>query len=267
MLSECHRQQGGPVGEMQAKPGLERWLSTVALATFAYYLVTFAFEVGFFWPIGIPYLSAFSAAEHTIHAAAYIIGTFGVVAFAVVAFGVPQSLIKFSSRPARQEELEANGVSTKTLVISWLLRAPALIVFLYIIFVSIDDIYQVKPNPGNVFGLLAAVTMFVYTLDGSKYLIKRAWIIPAFLLAVITPFSLGYAVYYTTSRSIYGSTVVELENKKHSAEPIFIGIEKGIYKIQNRLFVISSDGKLIMQIVPPGERKAGTAPPRAQANR
>ena len=255
------------MGEAQAKPGIERWLSTVALVTFIYYLVTFAFEVGFFWRVGLQYLPTFSASEHTLHAAAYIIGTFGAVVFAALAFGIPQAVIGISVGVAGGPPTQAEPPTRKTMIVSWLMRAPGLGIMGWILYEGITDIATDGPNPGNLFMPLAALTMLAWMLDGAKGLIKHAWVWPGALLLILSPFSLGYVVHYSAANAREGTTILNLEKGTLHATPIFVGTERGLYQTKDQLLLVAADGRIIMQVVPRADHTSGTALPPAPANR
>jgi hypothetical protein len=230
------------------KLGLEKWLSIFAVATFAYYVLTFSFEIGFFWKIGLEYMPAFGLIEHAVHAAALTIGTIGAALFLWLLGVAPNMLISDSRRKASDRaKAEADSVAEwsdwKQVWLPRLLTAPALIFLSPALWHTIDSLMVDGARPMLLFGPLVFFSFLVGLLSVAWPIPRLAWAYPALLAALLFPVALGDFMFDRKMNDpLNPMRRVEFGDKVLQARIVFIGSDKALLKIGNGLVLATLDG-------------------------
>lgn len=230
------------------KLGLERWLNIFAVATFAYYVLTFAFEIGFFWKIGLEYMPAFGLIDHAVHAAALTVGTIGAALFLWLLGTTPNILIsdwsaKSSDKEKARRLSEAEAPHWKQVWIPRLLTAPAPVFLLPALWHTIDTLMLDGARPMLLLGPLCYFSFLLWLLSVAWPVPRRAWAYPALLAALLSPAALGDFMFdRKTNEPRNPMQLVEFDHKIVQAKIIFIGSEKVLLKIGNSLILATLDG-------------------------
>lgn len=226
----------------------EKWLSIFAVATFAYYVLTFAFEIGFFWKIGLDYMPAFGLVDHAVHAAALTIGTIGTFLFLWLLSAAPNMFITDSNdkahSPRKNKADSANeGADWKRLWLPRLLTAPAFIFLLPALWHSVDTLMLDGARPMLLFGPLFIFSFLVGILNVAWPIPRLAWVYPALLAALLFPTALGDFMFdRKMNEPLNPMRLVELGGKAIRARVVFVGSDKALLKIGNSLALVTLDG-------------------------
>lgn len=226
----------------------EKWLSIFAVATFAYYVLTFAFEIGFFWKIGLDYMPAFGLVDHAVHAAALTIGTIGTFLFVWLLGNVPKMLITDSNdkaydRTETKVDLAAEGGDWKRLWLPRLLTAPAFIFLLPALWHSVNTLMLDGARPMLVFGPLLIFSFFIGIMSVAWPIPRLAWAYPAFLAVLLLPTALGDFMFdRKMNEPLNPMRLVEFGDKAIRARVVFVGSDKALLKIGNSLVLVALDG-------------------------
>lgn len=215
----------------------ESILPKIAIATLIYYCLSFAFEIGYFWQIGVIYMSAFSLTEHTVHAASSALSILGVIAFLYLismypAIGMDTSKEQVSWQPPAADE-----------PIHWT-RYVSFCVIL-VMFIGTYAIYEAPDKlrngytPSSLFGLLFMLSMIAYLSMLTFRTSRLFWIYPAFLTAMISPVALGESAYLTAIKSTKMQYAVD--GSSQSATAIFFGSERVMLTSNGRVSILSYD--------------------------
>jgi len=203
----------------------EGLLPRIAVATFLYYCLTFAFEIGYFWKIGIGYMSAFSITEHSVHASSFVIGGAGVAV--IIYFAMMYPALGLSDKdtappfrpPSKNEE------------IYWTRRVAFFaLLSMFIITYAWDEVpewFRLGFTPSSFFGLVFSVAMLAYFAMLTFRLSAIFCVYPAVMAAVISPVALGQLSYdnFTREKSATFSTVT-VNGKPTKAKVLFLGTDR-----------------------------------------
>lgn len=204
---------------------IEGLLPRIAVATFAYYCLTFTFEIGYFWKIGIGYVSAFSITEHSVHASSFVIGGAGVAIIIYFAMMYPAvGLTGEDSTPPFRPP-------SKTEEIHWTSRvAFFLLITMFITTYAWDELpelFRLGFTPASFFGLVFSVAMLAYFAMRTFRVPAVFWVYPAVIAAIISPVALEQLSYdsFTRTKSATFSNVA-IGGKQKKAKVLFFGTER-----------------------------------------
>lgn len=204
---------------------IEGLLPRIAVATFVYYCLTFAFEIGYFWKIGIGYMSAFSITEHSVHASSFVIGGAGVAI--IIYFAIMYPAVGFTG----EDRTPPFRPPSKTEKIHWTRRLAFFLLFT--MFVStfgwdeFPELVRSGFTPSSFFGLVFSVSMLAYFAMLTFRLPAIFCVYPAIIAAIISPVALGQLSYdsFTRAKSATFSAVT-VDGKQKKAKVLFFGTDR-----------------------------------------
>ncbi len=203
----------------------DNWLPKIAIVTFAYYCLSFAFEIGYFWKVGVGYMPAFSISEHTVHAASSTLAVLGIVTISYFVIMYPAVWLDTNSSPPPMKPPPPKHA------IHWMNRLSfIMIVALFSTTYAWDEVPRLIQEglyPTSLFGLVASIAMLAYFAMISFRVPNIFWIYPAIIAAVISPVALGQMVYDSFvdgDRAV--DTTVTIAGKPVGARVIFMGTDR-----------------------------------------
>jgi|TARA_B100000378_G_scaffold196760_1_gene160410 hypothetical protein len=208
------------------------WLGRIAIFTFIYYVATFAFEIGFFWDLGLEFIPVFSVFEHAMNAVVYATSTVGVLIFVYLAFQMPAIFFVASNDQKKIENSDTVSLTRKQRIISIALMAPAGMICVAALIGSSLDAIKLGFSPKSVWPILASFTFFAYLVDHQLGR-KRIWALPALLLFILSPVALGEKIFHDRIES--SSSIYELREAEavRVVDVHFIGNAKVLFTNQN----------------------------------
>lgn len=203
----------------------EGWLAKIAIATFVYYTLTFAFEIGYFWDIGVGYMSAFSISEHAVHAASATMASLGAIA-AIYFIGMyPAVGLKRDEPSSAPQAIGGSNQPTAQQKISF-----AILIVLAVGAFGLDEVPRILREglgPAILCGMLLTSAM-VTGLGARTFGWRRIfWVYPALIAAVLAPFAFGQSEFKSAlngKKAIYISMTVS--GKPTQVPAIFLGTER-----------------------------------------
>lgn len=228
---------------------LDGWLTRVALATFAYYLITFAFETGYFWNIGVRYMSAFGLAEHTVHAASYIVGTAGAVIFMYFLAHVPALAFRPADKSADPDgEPEPPRTAKRRERLSWLLIAPMLALLAAALVNFALDVAAHGPSPVTLWPVLLVGTFLFYYAGVVEWADKLIWSVPAALLALLSPFALGQLVFEGEIARRGSEQRIKVGDREVVGAALFVGVDRMLLRVGRRLYLVDRERNSVVTL-------------------
>lgn len=221
----------------------EKYLSWIALFTIFYYLTTFAYEIGYFYGIGVEHMSLFSFSDYTIHAASTVIPIFVsfVPLFVVSAAGFIFSMTRPNIRVASNGESISNYIFNSRSTLS-------VIILLILGIFAISTIIAIGAKVYNYGTDLLDYALVICTISvGSLFLVPSYYIkrlsVPLFSTIIASASIIyGYGSYKEqVLKPIYNDSVV-IGSDRYDAVLVFGGSSKSIYATCLGLFLVSDGG-------------------------
>jgi hypothetical protein len=237
-------------GEIPNRNLLDRLPVFLAAITVAYYVITFAIEVGFFWTVGSPYFATFSVTDHVMHAAAYALTTVGVLAFTVLVTSAPYMFASPAFLDKLHVEVPKGPVHPKDRAIGFVLQFPGLLIFGWFLYLTASRLTEIGARPTTLFAFFLMLTGTTWWAARIFNIPRRAYMFLSFITALILPFALGDNSFQTEFDDPRGSTFVTTGGHRYAARPIIIGSDKAIYRSGNFLYLVTLDGDTMVKILP-----------------
>ena len=229
---------------------MERLLGQVALATFGYYLVTFAFEVGYFWDIGLDLLPAFSVSEHAIHAAAYILATVGVLVFVFASAHLLPLMVAqtdgAAERTAGTAEPPARATGRRR-ALALAMQAPALGVFVWSLADSLPAAAR-HPAPTTFWLALLGLAVSAYLVGGALTRPRPLWMAPTVLLAILSPVALGQLVFQLQTDGRSPKQVIKIGDRRIVGRTLLVGGTNLLLLSGERIYLTDQTRGLVVAV-------------------
>lgn len=237
-------------GEIPKRDFLDRLPVFLAALTVAYYVITFAIEVGFFWTVGSPYFASFSVTDHVMHAASYALTTVGVLAFTFLVSSAPYMFASPTFLDKLQVEASTKPATPKDRAVGLILQSPGLLIFSWFLYLTASRLVEIGARPTTLFAFFLLLTGTTWWSARLFNIPKRAYMFLLFITMLILPFALGDNSFQIEFDDPRGSTLVTIGDRRYAARPIIIGNDKAIYRSGNFLYLVTLDGDTMVKILP-----------------
>lgn len=234
--------------EGKATLNLEHLVAGIAVVTALYYVLSFAFELGFFWRMGLELISAFELGEHVVHAAALAIPLIGVAVIGYMGLMYPAV---FVPRGVFAEPAYPGDKSLPYPKLDWItgFASVALLALMAFSF-FISTFREIRAEgflPGNLAVLFGALATTLFVVRRHLHLDAMLWAYPAVIAAIVLPVAAGQW-HYEATVSRTATVPVKLGDRVVQAVPVFLGRERGIFRTGDRLSLFSYDGSFTLDL-------------------
>lgn len=234
---------------------IETVVTVAAASTIFYYVVAFCFEVGFFWEIGLGYLSASGIGEHLAHAgASFLVSVLFILSMlfllgmqAVIRHYVEVLLGVVPQEPAPSAP-KAPLTPLRKLVVA-LLVAPAFVMLAAYLFGTLIPMLAEEFTAGAMLGVLAVICAAAYLLESLLGSRTRWWLGPAVLCGMFAPTAFG-ELEYNRLLAEPASSSFKLKGTDRIAQGtmIFAGTSKFIMMKDGRCCLVDYDLKTVLML-------------------
>lgn len=227
------------------------WVTLITSATALYYWMTFVFELGFFSRF-LPFMSAFSVSDHTMHAAALTIPSFGLMVFLVLFFRAAFGQLNISITDSSGQKVRLTSwLTSKPSVgilhlIPWFAMCFAFVILAGVFFIS-DGLNLMSFYCLFIVGLIILFIMTLARNVDRETHGKRELVLAVIIGLTVFPLLAGY-VFASDALFGKGAKIRDSLGRPVGAA-VFIGSDKIMVTSGHSICLVNGEGRMFATAV------------------